>query len=156
MPHATRCPAPECGVMLAANGMDAARTLTLLLTTPRFMSVTAGSFTAWCRAMARKSPRGCISIRCKACYCSLCPARCLYKVRCPHCAEEEPERFIILPNKSINKKRREPNHAAFLIVNADDKYRIVPIIRNQAISLNTLSRGTSGCRYRPFRPQWPG
>ena len=53
------------------------RTLTLLLTTPRFMSVTAGSFTAWCRAMARKSPRGCISIRCKACYCSLCPARCL-------------------------------------------------------------------------------
>ena len=33
MPHAARCPAPECGVTLAANGMDAARTLTLLLTT---------------------------------------------------------------------------------------------------------------------------
>jgi len=43
MPHAARCPAPECGVTLAANGMDAARTLTLLLTTPRFMSVTAGA-----------------------------------------------------------------------------------------------------------------
>lgn len=24
MPHAARCPAPECGVTLAANGMDAA------------------------------------------------------------------------------------------------------------------------------------
>lgn len=85
-----------------------------------------------------------------------CALQDVCKVRSPHCAEEEPERFIILPNKSINKKRREPNHAAFLIVNADDRYRIVPIIRNQAISLNTPSRGTSGCRYRPFRPQWPG
>ena len=88
MQHAA--PRPECGVTLAANGMDAARTLTLLLTTPRFMSVTAGSFTAWCRAMARKSLAAVYPYDVKRVIVR-CAPQDVCKVRCPHCAEEEPE-----------------------------------------------------------------